>query len=83
LARLAAALAHPRRARPPWLRALLERGQTCLLGSVTVQGAADGPAYGLALPGQVVAYGLDQIVGVGATTICAACGRPLAVQFAI
>jgi hypothetical protein len=85
LARLAAALAQPRRQRPAWLADLLAREQTCLIGGVTAQpvAGADGPAwpYGVALPGQVVAFGLAQVLGVGSTQVCPDCGRRLDVKY--
>jgi hypothetical protein len=56
LARLAAALAQPRRQRPAW-------------------------PYGVALPGQVVAFGLAQVLGVGSTQVCPDCGRRLDVKY--
>jgi hypothetical protein len=87
LARLAAGLAVPRRHRPPWLADLLAREQTCLIGGVTAPPVAGpyGPEwpYGVALPGQVVAFGTAQVLGVGTTQVCADCGRRLMVRYEV
>jgi len=89
LALLAAALALPRRARPPWLTALLAAEQTCLIGGNTAGPAYDpttgqtGWAYGIGLPGQLVAFGVDQILGCGPAQVCADCGRVLRVAYAV
>ncbi len=87
LARFAAALAAPRRARPAWLAALLASEQTCLIGGTTAQPVTSehGPgwAYGVRLPGQVVAFGPAQVLGVGLTQICPDCGRRLDVRYEV
>lgn len=53
LARCAAQLALPAGLRERWMTELLAHGQTCLVGGVAVEITADGPAYGVALPGQI------------------------------
>jgi hypothetical protein len=84
--RLAAELARPRRGRAPWLRDLLAQEQTCLIGGLTVE-AVPGPdgdpawAYGVQVPGQVVAFGAAQVVGTGAVQVCPDCGRHLPVAY--
>jgi ThiF family len=86
MARLAAALARPRRERAPWLLDLLTSEQTCLIGGLTVE-AVPGPAgdlawaYGVQVPGQVVAFGVAQVVGTGAVQVCPDCGRRLSVAY--
>ncbi|HUS16555.1 MAG TPA: ThiF family adenylyltransferase, partial [Chloroflexia bacterium] len=85
LAHLAAALAQPRGKRPGWLAALLASRQTCLIGGNTAAwrpdpaGGGKGWAYGVQYPGQVVAFGLAQVLGTEAAQICPDCGRQLAV----
>ena len=89
LTALAAALALPRRARPPWLTALLAREAGCLIGGNTAGPAYDpttgqtGWAYGIGLPGQLVAFGVEQILGCGPAQVCADCGRVLRVAYAV
>jgi hypothetical protein len=61
LARLAAQLLAPPGLRERWLLDLLASEQTCLIGGVGVEPTEDGPAYGIAAPGQVVAYGRASI----------------------
>ena len=86
LARLAAELARPRPRRAPWLRDLLAHEQTCLIGGLTAE-ARRGPdgapawAYGLQVPGQVVAFGVAQVVGAGTVQVCPDCGRRLPVAY--
>ncbi len=86
LTRLAAELAQPRPQRPPWLRDVLAREQTCLIGGLTAEAVpdADGDlawAYGVQVPGQVVAFGVDQVVGAGTVQVCPDCGRRLPVAY--
>jgi hypothetical protein len=88
LAGLAGALAAPADARPPWLTALLASEQTCLIGGTSVQRGAQACgattpawAYGVQYPGQVVAFGAAQVLGVGAQQVCADCGRQLHVVY--
>ena len=38
-------------------------------------------AYGVQYPGQVVAFGAAQVLGVGAQQVCADCGRQLRVVY--
>ncbi len=89
LAALAAAMAQPRRARPPWLITLLARESTCLIGGNTAGAAHDpttgtaGWVYGIGLPGQLVTFGADQILGYGPAHTCADCGRVLRVAYAV
>jgi hypothetical protein len=87
LARLAAALAQPRRAHPGWMTDLLASEQTCLIGGLTAQPVAGEPgaawAYGVALPGQVVAFGTAQVLGSGPAQVCPDCGRSLDVRYEV
>jgi hypothetical protein len=87
LARLAAGLTLPRRHRPGWLADLVAREQTCLIGGATAQPGAGEPgggwAYGVALPGQVVAFGTAQVLGSGPAQVCLDCGRSLTVSYEV
>jgi hypothetical protein len=88
MTRLAAELARPRPRRALWLRDLLAHEQTCLIGGLTAE-AVPGPdgdlawAYGVQVPGQVVAYGAAQVVGAGTVQVCPDCGRSLAVAYPV
>lgn len=72
---LAVQLLAPPGLREAWAARLLAGGRTCLIGGAYVVGAGDGPAYGIARPGQVRAFGVESIVGSAAERICADCGR--------
>ncbi|MBA3470171.1 MAG: ThiF family adenylyltransferase [Herpetosiphonaceae bacterium] len=61
LARLVRQLLAPPGLRERWLLELLAAERTCLIGGVQVEPTADGPAYGIALPGQVRALGRANI----------------------
>jgi hypothetical protein len=64
-ARLTAQLATPAGLRERWILELLAARQTCLVGGVGVQQTPHGPAYGVALPGQIHAWGPASIAGAG------------------
>jgi hypothetical protein len=57
LARLTAQLLAPPGLRERWFLELLAAEQTCLIGGVGVEQTPDGPAYGVALPGEIHAWG--------------------------
>jgi hypothetical protein len=61
MARLAAQLLAPPGLRERWLLELLAAGRTCVVGGVGVEETADGPAYAVALPGQIHAWGREQV----------------------
>ncbi len=61
MARLSAQLLAPPGLRERWLLALLASEQTCLVGGVGVQRAANGPAFGVTLPGMIRAWGIPAI----------------------
>jgi hypothetical protein len=62
LARLAAQLLAPAGMRERWLLELLATGRTCLVGGVGVEQTANGPAYGVRVPGEIHAWGAESIV---------------------
>ncbi|HWQ13802.1 MAG TPA: ThiF family adenylyltransferase [Roseiflexaceae bacterium] len=61
LARIAAQLLAPAGLRERWLLEVLGAGRTCLVGGVGVEHTEHGPAYGVALPGQIHAWGRGSI----------------------
>jgi hypothetical protein len=61
LARQAAQLLAPAGLRERWLLELLAAGQTCLIGGVGVERTPDGPAYAVAHPGAIHAWGRASI----------------------
>jgi hypothetical protein len=61
LARLVRQFLAPPGLRERWFLELLAAEQTCLIGGAQVEPTADGPAYGIALPGQVRALGRANI----------------------
>lgn len=62
--------------REKWFQNLVKGGQTCLLGANQTERTMEGWAYGLHLPGQVAAFGLDQLFEfTGQIRKCATCGR--------
>jgi len=61
MARLTAQLLAPPGLRERWLLALLASEQTCVIGGVGVEHTDDGPAFGVALPGEIRAWGRDEI----------------------
>ncbi|MCP4686229.1 MAG: hypothetical protein GY867_12390 [bacterium] len=61
MARLTAQLLAPPGLRERWLLALLASEQTCLVGGVGVERTDDGPAFGVALPGEIRAWGRGEI----------------------
>ena len=61
MARLTAQLLAPAGLRERWLLELLASGRTCLVGGVGVEQTMDGPAYGVALPGEIHAWGRGEI----------------------
>jgi hypothetical protein len=63
LARLAAQLLAPAGLRERWLLELFAAGQTCLIGGVGVERTPDGPAYAIAQPGEIRAWGRASIQG--------------------
>ncbi len=67
MARLSAQLLAPPGLRERWLLALLASEQTCLVGGVGVERAADGPAYAITLPGMIRAWGVAEIQKPGFT----------------
>jgi hypothetical protein len=60
-ARLAHQLMAPEGLRERWLLELLAAGRTCLIGGAVAEQTAHGPAYAVALPGQVHAWGHTDI----------------------
>jgi hypothetical protein len=56
MARISAQLLAPPGLRERWLLELLASEQTCIVGGVGVEHTDDGPAYGVALPGEIRAY---------------------------
>jgi len=58
-----------------WFRELIAEGQTCLIGANETQYTAQGWAYGLSLPGQVAAFGLNQLFSSEKVAVCPTCGR--------
>ena len=72
---------------PGALPDLLAREQTCLIGGLTAQQVAGERgaawAYGVALPGQVVAFGAAQVLGTGPAQVCPDCGRTLDVRYEV
>jgi hypothetical protein len=75
IATLARQLLAPPGLRERWFLAAIAAGQTCFIGCSVPQSTPGGPAYGLAQPGQVRAYGLAEIIGSAAERICSDCGR--------
>ncbi|HET9221964.1 MAG TPA: ThiF family adenylyltransferase, partial [Roseiflexaceae bacterium] len=67
LARLAAQLLAPAGLRERWLLELLAAGQTCLIGGVGVERTPDGPAYAVAQPGEIHAWGRAAVRGIAAS----------------
>jgi hypothetical protein len=61
LARLSAQLLAPPGLRERWLLDLLAGEQTCLIGGVQVEQTQSGPAYAIAVPGQIRAWGRGSI----------------------
>jgi hypothetical protein len=61
LARLAAQLLAPAGLRERWLLELLAAGQSCLIGGVGVERTPEGPAYAVAQPGEIRAWGRASI----------------------
>ncbi len=61
LARLVRQFLAPPGLRERWFLELLAAERTCLIGGVQIEPTADGPAYGIALPGQVRPLGRANI----------------------
>jgi hypothetical protein len=61
MARLVAQLLMPAGLRERWLLELLTAEQTCLIGGVGVERTPSGPAYAVAQPGEIHAWGSDSI----------------------
>jgi hypothetical protein len=61
MARLGAQLLAPPGLRERWLLELLASQRTCLVGGVGVEHTDNGPAYGVALPGMIRAWGVADI----------------------
>jgi hypothetical protein len=59
LARIAWQLLAPAGLRERWLLELLAAGRTCLVGGSVVEHTGDGPAYGVAAPGEIHAWGRE------------------------
>lgn len=74
-AALALQLLAPAGLREAWAAELLAAGRSCLIGGAYAVAAGAGPAYGIARPGQVRAFGVESIAGSAAERICADCGR--------
>lgn len=55
-ARLCAQMLTPQGLRERWFLELLAAERTCLIGGIVAEQTADGPAYGIRLPGQVHAW---------------------------
>jgi hypothetical protein len=63
MARLAAQMLAPAGLRERWLLELPATGRTCLVGGVGVERTPDGPAYAVAQPGEIHAWGCASIRG--------------------
>lgn len=74
LLRLSLELCLPDALRSPWFAELVREERTCLVGGNRAERAGCGWLYGIRLPGQVVAYGTDDIVGCEVVRTCV-CGR--------
>ena len=61
LARLVVQVMMPAPLREGWLLARLAAGANCLIGGVVVEAGADGPAYGVCVPGEVNAWSVAEI----------------------
>lgn len=61
MARFVAQLLAPLGLRERWLLDLLAAQRTCIIGGVGVERTAEGPAYGVALPGAIRAWGRSGI----------------------
>lgn len=61
MARLMEALLAPPGHRPRWLVERLAVGASCLVGGIQVVESDDGPAYAIALPGQIRAWRRTQV----------------------
>ena len=61
LARLVAQLRVPTGLRERWLLELLAAGQTCLIGGTVVEPTTTGPAYAIAHPGAIHAWGMASL----------------------
>jgi ThiF family len=61
-ARLTHQLLTPPGLRERWMLELLAAEQICLVGGIGVEQTGAGPAYGVALPGQIHAWGLRQVL---------------------
>lgn len=62
VARLAAQLLAPAGLRERWMLELLGARRVCLVGGVGVEPTPIGPAYGVAMPGQIHAWGRANVI---------------------
>jgi hypothetical protein len=76
LYRLARALMLPNAARPAWWAPLRDEERCCLVGANRVEETAGSWLYGCSLPGQMVAYGPEDVVLTRRGARCR-CGRTL------
>lgn len=62
--------------RAGWFQALVGEGQNCLIGANQTEQTAEGWAYGLRLPGQIAAFGQQQLFSLTTQPHqCRTCGR--------
>jgi len=74
LTRIVIELSLPQAARSPWFSRLLAEERTCLVGGNRAEKHDGEWAYGINCPGQVVSYGVSDIVGTDRQEPCF-CGR--------
>ncbi len=67
MARLTTQLLAPPGLRERWLLELLATERTCLIGGVGVKGTPDGPAYGISRPGEIRAWGRENVCSPAST----------------